>query len=876
MTGQELASTIKFKSDYAKFDWEKGRLETWEDSCERVFDMHIKKLGDKITSSPRLMDLHNRALQAYKNKEVLASQRALQFGGEPILRKNTRNFNCSASYLDRPRFFQEIFWILLCGCGAGYSVQRKDIDKLPKIATREKGALLYEIEDSIEGWADALGVLMSSYFTENQPFPEYAGYAIKFDYSKIRPEGSLISGGFKAPGHLGLKIALEKIETLIEKQLLVTNRLSPIVAHDITCHAADAVLSGGVRRSALICVFDKDDEEMLNAKIGQWWIDNPQRARANNSAMLVRGTFTQEELNVFKDKIKQFGEPGFIIAESDRVVFNPCVTGDTLIETAEGTKSVKDLEGVQFVTRVAGLLFESTPKGFIHTGYQDVFEVITDQGYSFKATENHKVQTKTTIGTEYCTVHNLKVGDKLIVNQSPLLVQDDSSYPKVVSVTHLGKEDVYDCTIPGPAMFGANGLLVSNCAEIGFTCYSPVSGETGWGFCNLNEINGGKPKTKEQFFTICELSAYQGTVQASYTDMPYLTQATKDIIEYEALLGISITGWMDNPSLLFDADTLTQGAHIIREVNKEVADLIGIRQAARTTCSKPSGNASVILGCASGMKPQHSHKYFRLMRMNKNGEVINYIKDKAPSMVVDCDGSDTDYVLYIPITLPDTALVEGQLSAVEFLEKVALAKTYWVDEGKNPGLSLYEGTSHNISNTVTVGAHEWDDVFKYIYEHQEVFSGISFISNFGDKEYNQAPFTAVPNLESLINQYGIGAVFASGLITDGLHLFDDLWVALNKYVLNNVKFVGTRQQTLLMADWVKRVKQFAKKYTKGNLVKTVHLLLDVNHMHLWENINRELPALDNIEEVSFIPEYIAVDTLGAASCFGGACEIPSR
>lgn len=737
MTGQELASTIKFKSDYAKFDTTLGRLETWEASCERVFNMHLTKLGDKITSSPRLMDLHNRALQAYKNKEVLASQRALQFGGEPILRKHSRQYNCSASYLDRPRFFQEIFWILLCGCGAGYSVQRKDIDKLPDIAPRTKGALLHEVEDSIEGWADALGVLMSSYFTESQPFPEYAGYAVKFDYSKIRPKGAFISGGFKAPGHLGLKIALEKIEALIEKQLSVSNRLSPIVAHDIVCFAADAVLSGGVRRSALIVLFDKDDEEMLNAKVGTWWIDNPQRARANNSAMLIRGTFTYEELNTFKDRIKQFGEPGFILADSDRVVFNPC-------------------------------------------------------------------------------------------------------------------------------------------SEIAFTCYSPVTGETGWGFCNLNEINGAKLKTKEDFYRVCELGAYMGTIQASYTDMSYLTQATKDIVEYEALLGVSITGWMDNPELLFNPEVLSHGASIVKEVNKEVADLIGIRQSARTTCSKPSGNAATLLGCASGMKPQHSHKYFRLMRMNKTGEVINYIKEKAPTMVVECDGSETDYVLYIPITLPETALVEGQLSAVEFLEKVALAKRYWVDEGKNPGLSLYEGTSHNISNTVTVRDNEWENVFKYIFDHQEVFSGISFISDFGDKEYNQAPFTAVPTLESLVSQYGIGAVFASGLITDGLHLFDDLWVALNKYVLNNVKFVGTRQQTLLMADWVKRVKQFAKKYTKGNLVKTVHLLLDVNHMHLWENINRELPALDNIEEVTFVPEYIAVDTLGAASCFGGACEIPSR
>jgi hypothetical protein len=185
-------------------------------------------------------------------KKVIGSQRALQFGGKGILDKNERIYNCSSGHIDRPRAFQEAMFLLLCGVGVGFSTQYCHINKLPTISKRTKNKKTYVIPDSVEGWADAVGVLMSSYFTKDQPFPEYAGHEIEFDFSLIRPKGSLISWGGIAPGPDGLNNSLQKIAKVIERRLSKENTteilLQPIDAYDIIMHISDAVLSGGIRR----------------------------------------------------------------------------------------------------------------------------------------------------------------------------------------------------------------------------------------------------------------------------------------------------------------------------------------------------------------------------------------------------------------------------------------------------------------------------------------------------------------------------------------------------------------------------------------------------------------------------------------------------
>ena len=321
---QELQN-YTFVSKYARWLEDKNRRETWKEAAERVKNMMHTKYAEFGIS-----DEINWAYDMMYKKKVLGSQRALQFGGDPILKRNAKIYNCTSSYCDRLRFFPECFWLLLCGSGTGFSVQKHHVAKLPSLEhTVEKGVgTKYVIEDSIEGWADALAVLLSSYFSKPiDKFKEYKNTHVVFDYSNIRTKGSSLSSGVgKAPGFEPLQKGLEKIRGLLDRCIKNgQKRLRPIDAYDIVMHSSDAVLSGGVRRSASLALFSPDDEEMAKAKTGNWFIDNPQRARSNNSALLLKSSTTFEEFQTLMDSVKEFGEPGFIWSESTEMIFNPCV-----------------------------------------------------------------------------------------------------------------------------------------------------------------------------------------------------------------------------------------------------------------------------------------------------------------------------------------------------------------------------------------------------------------------------------------------------------------------------------------------------------------------------------------------------------------------
>lgn len=321
---QELQN-YTFVSKYARWLEDKNRRETWKEAVERVKNMMHTKYAEF-----GIKEEIDWAYDIMYKKKVLGSQRALQFGGDPILKRHAKIYNCTSSYCDRLRFFQECFWLLLCGSGTGFSVQKHHVAKLPNLEHEppEDQGTKYVIDDSIEGWADALGVLLSSYFSKPvEEFKQYKNCHIIFDYSNIRPKGSsLASGVGKAPGYEPLANGLEKIRALLDR--CISNgqkKLRPIDAYDIIMHSSDAVLSGGVRRSASLALFSPDDEEMAKAKTGNWFIDNPQRARSNNSALLLKNETTFEEFQVLMESVKEFGEPGFIWSESTEMIFNPCV-----------------------------------------------------------------------------------------------------------------------------------------------------------------------------------------------------------------------------------------------------------------------------------------------------------------------------------------------------------------------------------------------------------------------------------------------------------------------------------------------------------------------------------------------------------------------
>jgi ribonucleoside-triphosphate reductase len=315
-----------FVSKYARWIEDQNRRETWKEAVDRVKNMMLYHYANKNISE----DIEWAYDIMYK-KKVLGSQRALQFGGEPILKRHAKIYNCTSSYCDRLRFFQECFWLLLCGSGTGFSVQKHHVAKLPTFSQESKSenGRKYVIEDSIEGWADALGVLLSSYFTKpsEEKFKEYKDQYIVFDYSNIREKGSSLSSGVgKAPGFEPLQNGLEKIRALLDRCIANgQKKLRPIDAYDIIMHSSDAVLSGGVRRSASLALFSANDEEMAKAKTGNWYVENPQRARSNNSALLLKDDTTFEEFQVLMESVKEFGEPGFIWSDSTEMTFNPCV-----------------------------------------------------------------------------------------------------------------------------------------------------------------------------------------------------------------------------------------------------------------------------------------------------------------------------------------------------------------------------------------------------------------------------------------------------------------------------------------------------------------------------------------------------------------------
>ncbi len=306
-----MLSDFVFTSKYAKFIEKSNRRETYNEAIDRMMTMHEKKFEDSKIDPQVFEDVRN----ALKAKKIIGSQRALQFGGEAIEEKNWRIYNCTTSYCDRVRFFPEALWLLLCGSGTGFSVCKSHVERLPAIQRAEK-SYIFEVADSIEGWADAVHALFKGYTGE--------GELPLFDYSLIRPKGARLRHGGKAPGYQGLELAINAIKAILESVASSdTPRLRPIHCFDMMMHLADCVISGGIRRSSTICIFDADDQEMLQAKTGSWYEQNPQRARANISAIILPSTPKEAYESIFACT-RQWGEPGFLFLAHEDYCLNPC------------------------------------------------------------------------------------------------------------------------------------------------------------------------------------------------------------------------------------------------------------------------------------------------------------------------------------------------------------------------------------------------------------------------------------------------------------------------------------------------------------------------------------------------------------------------
>ena len=310
---QKILSDLTVYMKYAKYIPELERRETWEELVTRNMNMHIKKYPQ---IAGEIVDVY----QYVFDKKVLPSMRSMQFGGKPIEISPNRIYNCAYLPIDHLDAFSEAMFLLLGGTGVGYSVQKHHVEKLPEIRKPNPNRTRrFLVGDSIEGWADAIKVLMKSYFGEHLSTPE-------FDFSDVRPKGAqLVTSGGKAPGPQPLKDCLHKLKGMLDAKE-DGEKMTPIEVHDMVCHIADAVLAGGIRRAALISLFSADDHEMIACKSGAWWETNPQRGRANNSAALVRHKITKE---FFMDLWKRVeasgaGEPGIYFTNDKDWGTNPC------------------------------------------------------------------------------------------------------------------------------------------------------------------------------------------------------------------------------------------------------------------------------------------------------------------------------------------------------------------------------------------------------------------------------------------------------------------------------------------------------------------------------------------------------------------------
>lgn len=897
-----------FVSKYARTV--NGKKETWDQSVDRVMDMHYRHLADDMAikeGNEKEIDSYLKfAERLYRDQVILGAQRALQYGGDSLLKNHSRNFNCTGSYIDRIEFFQELMHLLLCGAGAGYSVQRVHTEKLPKLkgVDEKSDPVNIVIDDSIEGWAFAVGEVVKVHYL-NLP-------SINFDYSLIRPKGSFISGGFKAPGPEPLKKCIEKLNKVLRK--IKGRKATPFELHRMACIIADAVISGGIRRSALLCQFDADDEEMLNCKTGNWFSEYPELARANNSAVILPNTPKETYDKIFKS-IKEFGEPGLVFLSHKDVVYNPCCfTGDTMLLTSEGYRKFCEVASWSVRKDEYPLLLinkdgEKKSGRVWSNGYKHVIRLTFDSGRRIECTPDHRFMLQD--GLE-CIASNL-IGK--------IVKGFDGTDSKCIEIMDSGNiEEVYDFEILDEEHWGVvNGLIAHNC-EVGmFPKFRNKDGvhESGFSFCNLTEINGSRIKTREQFLDACKGAAILGTIQASYTNFKVLSPVSRKIAERDALIGVGITGMCENPEILFDPQLQEEGARVVKETNRRVADLIGINHAARTTVIKPSGNSSQLLGCtSSGIHKFHFKRFIRNIQAANTEQALQHVKEVNPVMVrPSVYNKEGESVISFPVELDDNVLTSEDSSALDFLKLVKLTKEHWIEVGTNFDHPFYKEYPEmkdlrmNVSNTCTVRDEEWEEVREYVWKNRDVFSGISFLPKGGDLIYPQAPYTSVLDEKELAERYGAGAILAGGLIVDGLAVFnDDLWLAcdvamgrnnhhliltdkdisdfilshlkdgkllveVNGVMISDVNAISSHLQSIVdkKVDWVRRFKNFATKYLDGDLSRTEFCLKHVSLFHRWQ----KLKGMKHVdwESVSWNEEWVDAGSTVAQACSGGMCEL---
>jgi len=574
-----------YKSRYARWIEEENRRENWDETVTRYVDFllaHVKTTTGYETPK----DLRDKIWTAIYNLGVMPSMRAMMTAGPALARDNTAGYNCAYLPIDDPKSFDEAMYILLCGTGVGFSVERQYVSKLPDIPDKlfESNTTIV-VSDSKEGWAKALRQLIALL---------YSGEIPKWDISKIRPAGARLKtfgGRASGPGPLE-----ELFRFVIGKFRGASGRkLTSLECHDILCKIGEVVVVGGVRRSAMISLSNLSDDRMRNAKMGNWWETEPQRALSNNSI-----SYTE------KPDVKAFMD-------------------------------------------------------------------------------------------EWVSLYDSKSGERGIFNRV--------AAQKAAERTGRRNPNFE---------FGTNP-----CSEIILRPYQ---------FCNLTEVVVRSYDDMESLIEKVKIATILGTFQSTLTDFPYLRKIWRKNTEEERLLGVSLTGIMDNllTNTLSTAETLGEELkEYAISVNNEYSSYLGINPSTSITCVKPSGTVSQLVDSASGIHTRHSEYYIRSVRGDNKDPLTSFLKDAGIPNEPDVTKPDATTVFYFPVKAPEGSLTRESLTAVGHLE---LWKTYQ--------LSWCE---HKPSITVTVKEHEWPEVGAWVWKNFDLISGVSFLPH-SDHTYRQAPY----------------------------------------------------------------------------------------------------------------------------------------
>ena len=581
-------------SRYARWLEEEGRRETWAETVSRYMDNIVRpKVGAEFNSSE--------IEQAILSLEVMPSMRSMMTAGKAANRDNTCMYNCSYLAVDDPKAFDEAMFILLCGTGVGFSVERQYINSLPEIPQLFYSDTIVMVRDSKEGWAKAFRQVLALL---------WAGEIPKWNVEKVRPAGSrLKTFGGRASGPAPLVDLFNFAVTTFKNAQ--GRKLSSIEAHDLMCKVGEVVVVGGVRRSAMISLSNLSDDRMRHAKSGKWWENDPQRALANNSV-------------AYSEK-------------PDSMSFMREWTA--LVESGSGERGI-----------------------------------FNRQAAIKQAAKNGRRDPNREWGTNPCS----------------------------------------EIILAGPRTDPKTG--------------NPIAG-TGGQFCNLSEVVVRATDTIEDLERKVRLATILGTIQATYTKFPYLRKVWEKNTAEERLLGVSLTGIMDNP-LMTTAnkgldETLEHLKQVAVDTNKEWADRLGIEQSAAITCVKPSGTVSQLVDSASGIHARHSPYYIRTVRGDNKDPLTQFMIDQGIPNEPEAFKPDQTTVFSFPVKSPEGAVCTANMTAIEQLEMWLMYQRHFAE--------------HKPSVTINVKADEWFEVGAFVYENFDEMSGVSFLP-YDDHTYQQAPY----------------------------------------------------------------------------------------------------------------------------------------